>query len=65
MPTFLRRSTQPMTPESYRAAARRLRRMADDLEALADAPAGQSRIAAALAGLLHYVRHLVQRQRLT
>lgn len=35
MPQFPKRSTLPLQPESYRAAARRLRRIADKLEARA------------------------------
>lgn len=62
-PQFQRRAEQPMQPSSYRAAARRLRQMADALEARAEPTTPREK--AALTSTLHtlemYVRRLVAR----
>lgn len=54
MPHFPRRA-QAMTPESYRRAALRLRRMADGIEAHAEAPA---RLTGPIQRLLDYAASL-------
>lgn len=65
MPQFPRRSTLPMSPESYRAAARRLRKMADDLEARCtpQTPREQAALTSTLTGIARYTWHLVCRHK--
>jgi len=65
MPDFPRRRNLPMQPSSYRAAARKVRQMADDLEARADAetPREQASRTSVIHRLSRYCQHLSQRNR--
>lgn len=62
-PQFPRRALSPMQPESYRAAARKLRAIADKLEAraAAETPHEQAARTNIIHTLSHYVRALVAR----
>lgn len=57
----------PLRPESYRAAARRLREYADQLDQRAAAQSPQEKRALTLAvhGLAQYARNLSQRHRVS
>lgn len=57
-PQFARRALSPMQPESYRAAARRLRKIADKLEARAGALTPHEM--AARTNILHTLGHFVR-----
>ena len=63
MPQFPRQSLRPPVPEGYRAAARKLRRVADVLEVYADqqTPKERRSLTLAIHGLAHMVRALVAR----
>lgn len=65
MPQFTRRALQPMRPSSYRAAARKLRRVADLLEARAEAadPRAKQALTRAIHGLAHFAHALSRRHR--
>jgi len=55
MPQFVRQSRQTMTPESYRAVARRLRKIADQIEARCTPQTPHER--AALTTVVHQLTH--------
>lgn len=65
MTQFEKEGQRPMRPSAYRAAAKRLREFADQLDARADAEAPRER--AALTGTVHrlaqFARALSQRHR--
>lgn len=63
MPQFTRHSTRPMQPESYRAAARKLRRLSDQIEvrAASDTPQERRALTRSIHSLGHFVRALVAR----
>lgn len=65
MSDFPRRSTLPMQPSSFRAAARKIRRMADQLEVSAEAETPRERATRTrtIHRLAQYTRHLSQRNR--
>lgn len=63
MPQFPARTAQPAQPESYRAAARRLRRFADKLEAHCAPQTPQERrgLTRTVNTLAHFARALFRR----
>lgn len=63
MPQFEKQSSRPLSPESYRAAARKLRRIADKLDdyCAPTTPAEQGRLTRIIHVLLHTGRHLRDR----
>lgn len=63
MPQFAKQSSRPLSPESYRAAARKLRRIADDLEARCtpQTPREQASLTRTIHVLLQMARHLRDR----
>jgi len=65
MPQFERRRTQPMQPSSYRTAAQKVRKIADQIEARAEAetPRGRASLTSAIHRLSQYAQHLSHRHR--
>lgn len=65
MAEFPRRSIRPMQPSSYRVAANKIRKMADQLEARAEAETSQEKRARTLVihRLSQYTQHLSRRNR--
>lgn len=63
MPQFAPRATQPAQPETYRAAARRLRRIANDLDARCEPQTPQERrgLTRVVHALAHFARALSAR----
>jgi hypothetical protein len=59
-----RRASQPVTPNSLRAAARRLHEMADDLDRCGAYPDMREAAAPVLLGIARYVHHLTERLKL-
>lgn len=64
-PQYPKDSTRPLRPGSYRAAARRLREFADQLDERADpqSPREQASLTTAVHGLSHYAQLLSRRHR--
>lgn len=64
-PQYPKDSARPLRPGSYRAAARRLRKFADQLDARADpqSPREQASLTSAVHGLSHYAQLLSRRHR--
>lgn len=62
---FPKDASRPLRPESYRAAARRLRKYADQLDERADpqSPREQASLTSAVHGLSHYAQLLSRRHR--
>lgn len=58
-------STRPMQPQSYRTAAKAVRKMADQIEARADAETPRERASrtSAINRLAQYAHHLANRNR--
>lgn len=63
MPQFSRGVTRPISPRSYRTAARRLREIADAIEGRAEpvTPRDRASLTSAINGLVHFVRALADR----
>lgn len=64
-PQFPPRKTQPMQPSSYRTAAKTVHKMADQIEARAEAETPRERASrtSAINRLSRYAQHLADRNR--
>ena len=65
MPQFPRQSTRPLTARSYRAAAARIRELADSIDAHAEpaTPQDKRALTQSIHGLAHAARDLSRRHR--
>lgn len=65
MSSFPRGRTRPMKPQSYRTAVKTVRKMADQIEARADAetPRERASLTSAINRLVQYAHHLASRNR--